>query len=143
MEPLTVPGTLDSLQVIAEYVAAATTAAGLDERASYRLRLAVDEITTNIITHGYTGANLKGTLHLRVDIDRETLIISIEDSGAAYAPLQHLHPDDLDLPLEQRQPGGMGVYLAVWSVDEFLYQRVGNRNRHILIMNRSPHNEEQ
>jgi serine/threonine-protein kinase RsbW len=143
MEPLTVPGTLDALQAIAEYVVAATAAAGLDEEAAYRLRLAVDEIATNVITHGYAGADIQGTLRLRVDIDRETLIISIEDNGVAYVPLPHLRSDDLSLPPEQRQAGGMGVYLAVWSVDEFLYQRVGDRNRHILVMRRSPYNGEQ
>jgi len=36
---------------IAQYVSAAAMAATLDKKASYRLRLAVDEIATNIIVH--------------------------------------------------------------------------------------------
>ena len=103
MDPLTVPGTLDSLETIREYVTAAATAASLDRRASYRLRLAVDEIATNIITHGYAEAGLKGMLDLQADIDEKVLTISIEDTGVAYDPQQSEPPDDLDLPLEQRQ----------------------------------------
>jgi anti-sigma regulatory factor (Ser/Thr protein kinase) len=49
MKSSTVPATLDSLGPIADYVMAAAAAAGLDRRASYRLRLAVDEIATNIM----------------------------------------------------------------------------------------------
>jgi anti-sigma regulatory factor (Ser/Thr protein kinase) len=58
MKPMTVPATLDSLGAIAEYVLAAAASAGLDKRASYNLRLAVDEIVTNIIVHGYADADL-------------------------------------------------------------------------------------
>ncbi|MGA9380780.1 MAG: ATP-binding protein, partial [Phormidium sp.] len=53
MEQLTVPGTLDSLSKISDYVLSAASAAGLDKKASYKLRLAVDEIATNVIVYGY------------------------------------------------------------------------------------------
>jgi serine/threonine-protein kinase RsbW len=128
MTPATVPATLDSLGAIAEYVLAAAASAGLDKRASYHLRLAVDEIVTNIIVHGYADADLPGTLELRVEIDDRTLTVSIEDSGVAYDPRQTPVPDT-SLPLEERPIGGLGVYLALKSVDEFLYERVGDRNR--------------
>ncbi|HXV96967.1 MAG TPA: ATP-binding protein, partial [Anaerolineae bacterium] len=64
MEALTVPGTLDSLSVIGKYVLTAAATAGLDKKVSYRLRLAVDEIATNIITHGYDEANLEGVIKI-------------------------------------------------------------------------------
>jgi serine/threonine-protein kinase RsbW len=136
MEPLSVPGTLDSLGAIAEYVKAASAAAGLDKKAAYRLRLAVDEIATNVITHGYAEAGLEGMVDIRAEIDAETLIISIEDAGEAYDPLEREAPDDLKLPLEQREIGGLGVYLVCQNVDEFFYERVGNQNRNTFIMNR-------
>lgn len=136
MEPLSVPATLDSLGVIAEYVKAASAAAGLSKTAAYRLRLAVDEIATNIITHGCAEAGSEEVVDLQAEIDEETLTISIEDRGVAYDPRQCETPDDLDSPLEQRQVGGLGVYLVVQSVDEFFYERVGDRNRNVLIMNR-------
>jgi anti-sigma regulatory factor (Ser/Thr protein kinase) len=128
MKPSTVPATLDSLGTIADYVMAAAASAGLDRRASYRLRLAVDEIATNIIVHGYADADLPGALELRADLDDRALTVSIEDSGAAYDPRQTPVPDT-NLPLEERPIGGLGVYLAMKSVDEFLYERVGDRNR--------------
>jgi anti-sigma regulatory factor (Ser/Thr protein kinase) len=136
MKSSAVPATLDSLDAIAEFVMAAAAAAGLNQRASYRLRLAVDEIATNIIVHGYVEAGLQGALELQAEIDDSTLTLSIEDAGAAFDPRQASAPET-DLPLEQRPIGGLGVYLAMRSVDEFLYERIGDRNRTIFKMHLS------
>jgi len=142
MKRSTVPATLDSLDAVAEFVMAAATAAGLDKRASYRLRLAGDEIATNIIVHGYVEAGLQGALELRADIDDRTLTLSIEDTGVAFDPRQAPVPET-DLPLEQRPIGGLGVYLAMRSVDEFLYERIGDRNRTIFKIHLSPASSEE
>lgn len=136
MEPLTVPGTMDSLNAIAEYVIAAAAAAGLDKKTAYKLRLAIDEIATNIIIYGYKQAARGGGLTLQADCDQQSLTISIEDSGIPYDPTQKSTSDDLDKPLEQRQIGGLGIYLAIQSVDKFIYERVGNLNRNVFIVHR-------
>jgi serine/threonine-protein kinase RsbW len=136
MKSSAVPATLDSLGAVAEFVMAAAAAAGLDKRVSYRLRLAVDEIATNIIVHGYVEAGLQGALELCADIDDRTLTLSIEDTGVAFDPRQAAVPET-DLPLEQRPIGGLGVYLAMRGVDEFLYERIGDRNRTIFKMHLS------
>lgn len=136
MESLTVPGTLDSLSAIGQYILNAAAEAGLEKKASYRLRLAVDEIATNIITHGYDEANLEGVLNLRAEISDDALTIIIEDTGATYR-LNEVHADDLNLPLEQRQIGGLGVYLATQGVDEFYYENLEGRNQHRFVVNRT------
>lgn len=136
MEPLTVPGKLDSLKAIADYVMAAAAAAGLNKKASYNLRLAVDEIATNIIIYGYQTSGMEGVLDLRAKIDEQTLTITIEDSAALYDPTQQAPPKNLDAPLQEREIGGLGVYLATMGVDRFLYERDGNQNRNIFIVNR-------
>jgi serine/threonine-protein kinase RsbW len=138
MQSLTVPGTLDSLSPIADFVVAAAQQAGLDKKAAYRLRLAVDEIATNIIVHGYEEANHEGDVNLLLDIDDKSLTLTLEDTGVAYDPNQHLIPeaDALKLPLEQRPTGGLGIYLALQGVDKFIYERAANKNRNTVIMNR-------
>ena len=50
---LVVPGVLESLSPIREYVMSAANSVGLIKDKSYRLALAVDEIAPNVITHGY------------------------------------------------------------------------------------------
>lgn len=138
MESLRIPGRLDSLDQIASFIKQATTDADLDKKAAYQLRLAVDEIATNIIIHGYEEAGLTGDLHLSFEIDERTLTVSIADTATPYNPYDHALPnqEDLKQPLEQRQIGGLGIYLVLQGVDKFIYQRVDNQNHNIFIMNR-------
>ena len=135
MERLTLPGTLDSLGKIGAYVLEAANAAGLERKAAYRLRLAVDEIATNAILHGYDAVGEQGELVVSADIGDGKLTIILEDSGPAYNPFETPSPDDLDQPLDDRDIGGLGVFLAVQGVDEFRYEWVNGTNRNIFSMN--------
>jgi len=136
MERLTVPGTLDSLEPIGKFVLAAAQEAGLDRKAAYRLRLAVDELATNTIIHGYQEVGLDGDVDLWMDLDDTCLTIGMEDKGMPYDPTKTPSPDDMDEPLEDRRIGGLGIYLAKMGVDDLRYERVGNRNRSIFQVNR-------
>ncbi|MBD2164609.1 ATP-binding protein [Calothrix membranacea FACHB-236] len=137
MTTLTLPGTLDSLGAIAKYVMEAAQTAGLDKKATYKLRLAVDEIASNIIIHGYEEAHLEGEIDVSADIDESRLTIIIEDTGAKYDPYETVavEEEQLKKPLDERPIGGLGVYLAIQGVDKYLFERVGNRNRNIFIVN--------
>jgi serine/threonine-protein kinase RsbW len=138
MEPLTVAGTLESLSAIRAYVMAACASAGLDRKTAYRLSLAVDEIATNSVVYGYVPSKRDGDLRIIADIDTDTLRVTLEDSAPAYDPMQAPRPAALDIPLEQRQIGGLGIYLALRGVDHFAYERKGDLNRNIFIMKRPP-----
>jgi serine/threonine-protein kinase RsbW len=137
METLTVTGILDSLGAIAKYVVSASEQAGLDKKSTYRLRLAVDEIASNIIIHGYEEAGLEGCVVVSAEIDDKTLKITLEDNCEPYDPNQKETPQNLKEPLETRNIGGLGVYLAFQGVDQFIYERVSDRNRNIFIVNRA------
>lgn len=134
MEPLTIPGTLESLGAIAQYVIQAAQTAGLEKKVAYKLRLGVDEIATNIITHGYQEAGLSGDIVCQAEIDPQQLTLTLEDWGTPYDPTQRPEPEIADIPLEDRPMGGLGVYLALEGVDEFKYERVDDRNRNIFII---------
>jgi anti-sigma regulatory factor (Ser/Thr protein kinase) len=104
----------------------------------YQLRLSVIELVTNTITHGYREANLSGTVELRAEMNDQFLTLTLEDSAIPYDPSQAPPPDDLSLPAEERQVGGLGVFLALRGLDAFRYERVGDRNRSVLVMKRPP-----
>ena len=136
MDPLTLPATLDSLGPLVQYVLGAAQAAGLDRKASYRLRLAVDEIATNIITHGYGDAQLSGDVVVNANVGDEQLVITLEDWAPAFDPREQEDPDHIDKPSHERPIGGLGVFLALKSVDGLDYEYRDNKNRNILTMNR-------
>jgi serine/threonine-protein kinase RsbW len=136
MPQLTVAAALESLPAVSEFVRQAATEAGLDERAAYRLRLAVIELVTNTISYGNLDSHPDGVIELEAETGDRSLTLTIEDAGVPYDPSQSPAPADLDRPAEERQIGGLGIYLALLSVDEFRYERVGDRNRSVLVMDR-------
>lgn len=137
MEPLTVPGNLDSLEALGEYVRGATAAAQLDRRAAYKLRLAIDEIATNIVVHGYERAGIAGSITVRAIVTPAALTIVIEDTAPPFDPTAQEAPDDLGVPPEQRKIGGLGIFLALDGVDRFTHEYSGGRNRNTLVVERA------
>jgi anti-sigma regulatory factor (Ser/Thr protein kinase) len=140
MEPLTLPGTLDSLDSLLDYALAAAGEAGLDKKASYQLRLALDEIATNIVLHGYAESGRDGDVTIRAEITDEALVVTLEDTAVQYDPLQRGAPseEELNMPIGDRPIGGLGVFLAIQGVSEFRYEWDDPYNRNIFVVNRTP-----
>jgi serine/threonine-protein kinase RsbW len=136
VDSLVVPGTLDSLRPVGQYVLSAATDAGLEKSAAYKLRLAVDEIVTNIIVHGYGESGLSGDVELQTELDDGSLRIVVSDTAVPFDPKTLPPPADMDKPLEERQIGGLGIFLVYDSVDDFQYEHDGTHNRNIFVVKR-------
>jgi serine/threonine-protein kinase RsbW len=132
MVGLVLPGTLESLDDVADFVLRTASRTGLDGRRTYRLRLAADEIATNIVTHGYAGR--EGVLHVTACVDERALSVTLEDCGVPFDPLKYENDLQIDAPLADRREGGLGLYLAIRAVDQFRYEFENGRNRNILTM---------
>lgn len=89
---------------------------------AWQLRVAVDEIVSNIVTHAssITGAPPA----IDVDFRREgnAMEIAIADDGPAFDPFGRPDPD-VSAPLEAREPGGLGIFLVKSLMDEVRYVR--------------------
>jgi len=140
MEQLSLPAKLDSLEEIGKFVVRATTQAKLATKVAYGLRLAVDEIATNIVTHGYKEAGIIGEITISAALTDSSLTVVLEDGGIPFDPLSHPLPgeDELNLPLEDRPVGGLGIFLVLKGVDAFQYERAHDLNRNIFVVNRTP-----
>lgn len=132
MQEKTFPGTLDSLAPVRAYVTEAGRAAGLDSAKIYKLCLAVDEIATNIVLHGYEEVGLKGDIAIEALQERGQLIIRLLDHGRTYDPDQVPNPD-LGNPLNQ-ESGGWGLFLSKTGVDQFDYTSSESGNVHLFAM---------
>jgi serine/threonine-protein kinase RsbW len=138
MESLRIPASLDSLKRIRDFVKEAAAAAGLGQHHTYKLTLAIDEIATNIITHGYYEAGRTGDILVHANLGEGEVEITLEDTGIPFNPLTHADPANLDAPLAERDIGGLGVFLAQQNVDEFRYAFENGRNHNIFVMRSQP-----
>ncbi|MFZ2096051.1 MAG: SpoIIE family protein phosphatase [Anaerolineales bacterium] len=143
MQPLIVPGRLNFLEKIRKYTMQAAKAAGLEKARAYKLSLAVDEIATNIINYGYRQAGLEGLITIEADINEHALTITLDDTSGFFDPTLKPPPppEYFNQPLEERQIGGWGVYLALQSVDEFYYHRSQDHNLNIFVMYKATHGD--
>jgi len=119
MPTKTFPGRYTSLAGISEFVAKAAQDAGLDSKGVYAVKLAVDEACTNIIEHGYGGES-NGEIECSCDIDRSALTIKLRDWGVAFEPDAIPEPN-FDLPLEELQVRGAGLYLMRKLMDDIQF----------------------
>lgn len=138
MPTLTLPGDLNALEPISDLVLDQAAIAGLDKHAAYQLQLAVDELATNCVIHGYQEHGLEGSLRVSADVEGGVLKVTVEDQSVPFDPRQRdvaKVEETFDDPLHERPMGGLGVYFMMQAVDEFQYEYVDGRNRSTLIVN--------
>jgi serine/threonine-protein kinase RsbW len=96
-------------------------------------QLAVEEAITNVIVHGYNGPGEIITVSIQASPNR--VEIQITDSAPRFDPLSLPEPD-LDSDVEDRQIGGLGVYLIRQVMDEISYRYEKGNNILVLIKKR-------
>ena len=88
--------------------------------------LALEEILSNIIRHGCEQGR-DYDIRVRISLADGAYELEISDNAAPFNPL--LQPDpDLDLPLEQRTPGGLGIFLVKQLAGDLRYEFHDGRN---------------
>jgi serine/threonine-protein kinase RsbW len=90
------------------------------------IHLVLDEVVANIINHGYDD-HAEHQIRVTLALDESVLGIRVEDDGRPFDPLA-APPPDLDLPLEERPVGGLGIHIVRSVMDAVEYQRDGGRN---------------
>ncbi|MBV9450798.1 MAG: SpoIIE family protein phosphatase [Streptosporangiaceae bacterium] len=123
-------------QEVADFVGVLAKKAGLRSEQAYWLRLAAEEITTNIAQHGYHGG--AGLVQLTAGMEGDRVWIRIEDEAPEFDPTKYRQDCPRETELAERAAGGHGLLLAFHKLDEFGYERAGSRNRCTLIMFREP-----
>jgi phosphoserine phosphatase RsbU/P len=131
MDNLIVAVTPDSLNAIRKYVTTAAAAADLGKKAASQLSRAVDEIAIKAMVHAHAGADDKDVWRVQAHIEQKSLTIILEHRGEPCAPCQDPALPPADESLENGQEH------RLQGVDEFRYQRVGDWNRNIFVMNRA------
>jgi anti-sigma regulatory factor (Ser/Thr protein kinase) len=99
----------------------------LAPRVRFSVNLALEEIVMNVIDHGYQDRDDQW-ITVEVVVAPGEIIARVEDAAPAFDPLQ-LPPPDVTAPLEQRQPGGLGIHLAREFLDDLRYARIDGKNR--------------
>ena len=94
------------------------------------VELAVEEVFVNICQHAGKAVSVRLECALR---DDGGISIVFSDNAAPFNPLERSDPE-LDVPLEDREVGGLGIFLVKKMMDEVRYERRGGENVLTLIV---------
>jgi serine/threonine-protein kinase RsbW len=112
-------------------------------KAAYQLRLACEELLSNIIRHSTCSDSVPSCAHLWVQVLKTTepkplLVVQLEDNGHPFDPqFDQRQAIDTSKAIEDRPIGGLGLFLVQQSVDRAEYALVDGRNRYRLFVNLS------
>lgn len=124
MKELVIEATLENLTPVLDFVSEQLEAGGCDARLQMQIAIAVEEIYVNIARYAYHPE--VGGVVVRVAVGSEVLI-EFEDGGMPYNPLERQDPD-IAASLEERELGGLGIFMVKKIMDSVEYKHDGNKN---------------
>lgn len=111
-----------------ETIEAFAESTALSESVAFKLTLALDELVTNAIEHGFAGIAAP-EIRVRIRIDDGCVFVQLRDNGIAFDPFAGAPEPQLDLPLAERPVGGLGVHLVRNLIEQVSYRRDNGFNR--------------
>ena len=119
---LSMSASMADIGTLEPFIAQAAQQAGLDDRETKRLRLAVEEAVANIINHGQATA-----ITLQASVENDQLVLTIDDDGQPFDPTAD-STTDFSVSADQRPPGGLGIMYLHKMTDGLAYQYVDGHN---------------
>ena len=117
---------LDACTDVSAFVESAI--AGMDARLVMRLRLAVEELFVNTVTHGH-GGDSDAPVEVTIRIAEARVVLDYIDTAPPFNPFAQVEKPDAMASVEVRDVGRLGVFLITQLAERFDYARAGDRNR--------------
>ena len=99
----------------------------LSPAADYLANLAIEELVTNCIKHGYDDKG-EHIIEITLKLSAKELALTVTDDGHWFNPLELPEPDT-HVPVENRPIGGLGIHLLRKMSDRMEYERKGGKNQ--------------
>lgn len=86
------------------------------------LNVVVEELVVNVVNYSHSD-------YLDVEIirDEKSIVLCFHDGGVPFNPLKK-DPPDFSIPLEEREIGGLGIFMVKEYMDEVEYEHAGGEN---------------
>ena len=126
-QEITVMADVKNLEAVTAFVDECLEQFDCSPRAQMQLDIAVDELFSNIAYYAYQPGTGEVTVQVEIVGEPASAMLTFIDGGIPYDPLSHADPDTT-LSAEQRQIGGLGIYMVKKSMDEVSYQYTDGKN---------------
>ena len=133
---LTLHNDVKQIELLTEFIEVLCEELGLDTMLTFNLNLVLEEAVTNVIMYAYP-QNEDHTMTLKTWTEQSDNVIAFElkDQGKPFNPIEEAPEVDTTLSADERQIGGLGIFLINKIMDEVAYRYEGGSN--ILIMKKN------
>ena len=133
---ITLEARLDNLDEVTGFIEAGLEEAGCGMKQIMQINLAVEEIYVNIAHYAYGQKDSDGNIipdtgtgpaEIILDTDESRILLTFIDEGTEYDPLKKEDPDTT-LSAEDREIGGLGIFMVKKVMDEVTYRYEDGKN---------------
>lgn len=124
---ITMEATTENLYQAMDFVDAQLEALECSPATQMRIDLVVEELFVNVARYAYAPGTGSITIDFETESDPKAVYITFEDAGVPYDPLAREDPD-VTLAAQDRQIGGLGIYMTKKNVDDISYERRDGKN---------------
>ena len=127
MKEMTIEAKVENIPVVTEFVDEQLEAHGCSMKAQMQIDIAIDELFGNIANYAYKSGVGAATVRVELKEDPLSVVITFIDNGVPYDPLKKEDPD-VTLSAEEREIGGLGIYMVKKSMDGVDYEYKDGQN---------------
>ena len=127
MKELTIAATVENIEIVTDFVNEQLEALNCPMKAQMQIDIAIDELFGNIAHYAYHPEVGSATVRIDVEQDPVTVVITFLDGGVPYDPLMAADPD-VTQSAQERQLGGLGIYMVKKSMDAITYEYKDGKN---------------
>ncbi|MGK7876539.1 MAG: SpoIIE family protein phosphatase [Xenococcaceae cyanobacterium] len=124
---ITIDNKFVELEIVRQHLSELLRAQAIAPDIIEDVQLIAEEILTNIIKYGYKD----GEAHpIKIDlcISNKRLSLTFEDAGKPFNPLDEIADPELDIDIENRPVGGLGIFLVKQLAEQLEYARRNGKN---------------
>lgn len=127
MKELSIAATVENIEAVTDFVNQQLEALDCPMKAQMQIDIAIDELFGNIAHYAYNPEIGGATVRVEVTEEPLAVIITFIDNGVPYDPLAKEDPD-VTLSAEDRDIGGLGIYMVKKTMDEISYEYKDGQN---------------
>lgn len=117
---------IEELERLAIFVEEVSEELGLDPETTMNLNLALEEVVSNVILYAYP-REMGEKITIMAQTEKQSLIFTITDKGKEFDPTK-VEEADVTLSAEEREIGGLGIFIVKNIMNEVTYQRLDGKN---------------
>ncbi len=118
---------LDQLDDVLAFVTGQLEILECPMKKQIQIEVAVEELFVNIVSYAYPSSSGTALVRVALEEDPRAVEITLADHGIPYNPLAKADPD-VTLSAEDRQVGGLGIYMAKKNMDGMTYEYRDGQN---------------